>query len=121
MKRIVALLLIVALSLSLASCLKKEDGVTVPHETPSTDEQLDISRITVTPVDLNYTSPETAMTALGVDVMKRLYKSGENIMVSPVSISLALGLTAGGAKGETFNQFEKVLGRVVEMHRKSND
>lgn len=115
MKRIVALLLIVALSLSLASCLKKEDGVIAPDKTPSTDERLDVGKITVTPVDLDYTSPETAMTALGVDLMKRLYKSGENIMVSPVSVSLALGLTAGGAKGETYDQFEKVLGRGVAM------
>lgn len=112
MKRIVALLLIVALALSLASCLKKED---VPGNTPAIDEKLDLSEITVTPVDLNYVSPETAVTALGVDLMKRLYKSGENIMVSPVSVSIALGLTAGGAKGETYNQFEKVLGRGVSM------
>ncbi|MFT6870067.1 MAG: serpin B, partial [Polaribacter sp.] len=36
-------------------------------------------------------------------------ESEENIMISPVSISLALGMTYNGAKNDTKNAFEETL------------
>lgn len=35
---------------------------------------------------------------------------GENVLVSPLSISLALGMTANGAKGQTLEEFSALLG-----------
>lgn len=37
----------------------------------------------------------------GFDLMGKLHKEGENLFFSPLSISTALQMTAGGAKGET--------------------
>ncbi|MBO4289793.1 MAG: serpin family protein [Lachnospiraceae bacterium] len=41
-------------------------------------------------------------------------QKGENILVAPVSMQLALAMTANGAKGETLQQMEKVLGLPLE-------
>ena len=37
-------------------------------------------------------------------------KPGENIMISPVSVALALGMTANGADGQTLTEMANVLG-----------
>lgn len=42
---------------------------------------------------------------------------GENAVVSPLSVMLALSMTANGAKGETLRQMEEVLGlRIPELN-----
>jgi serine protease inhibitor len=45
------------------------------------------------------------------DLFKNCVKKGENTLISPTSVFLALGLTANGANGETKKEFEKLLGR----------
>ncbi len=37
-------------------------------------------------------------------------KPGKNIMISPMSVALALGMTANGAKGKTLEEFDTVFG-----------
>src|SRR5690554_1982815 len=49
----------------------------------------------------------------GVELFKNMYKhetKHENIMVSPLSVSLALAMTYNGANGETKTAMEKALG-----------
>ena len=41
-------------------------------------------------------------------------KSGENTLVSPLSVLCALAMTANGAEGETLEQMEAVLGMTAE-------
>jgi serpin B len=41
-------------------------------------------------------------------------KDGENVLVSPLSVMLALAMTANGAQGETLAQMERVLGLPIE-------
>ena len=47
----------------------------------------------------------------GFDVLRKQAseKKGENIFLSPLSISLALGMTANGANGDTFTAMQKAL------------
>lgn len=40
--------------------------------------------------------------------------AGENALISPLSVLCALGMTANGARGETLEQMEAVLGLPVE-------
>lgn len=47
--------------------------------------------------------------AFGFDLYKRLQKEPGNIVFSPASITTALAMTWGGAKGETADQMKKVL------------
>ena len=41
--------------------------------------------------------------------------SGQNVLVSPLSVLLALSMTANGAEGKTLNQMEEVLGFSIDM------
>jgi serine protease inhibitor len=49
---------------------------------------------------------------MGIEMLKRLYEGmgGENFMISPASISLALSMTMNGAEGETLAEMQKTLG-----------
>lgn len=40
---------------------------------------------------------------------------GDSLLVSPLSVMLALSMTANGAEGETLKQFEKVLGGKMDI------
>lgn len=44
------------------------------------------------------------------DLLRKTYQTGKNNLISPVSVSFALGMTANGAQGNTLKEFENVLG-----------
>ena len=48
---------------------------------------------------------------MGIDMLQRLYAGmdGENFMISPASISLALSMTMNGAEGETMAEMREAL------------
>ena len=60
--------------------------------------------------------PDAAYTAAQLDFAKALMqnewaqKTDENVLVSPLSVTLALAMTANGAKGDTLAEMEQVLG-----------
>ena len=55
----------------------------------------------------------------GVELLKRCFdptkQGGENFLISPVSISTALAMTANGADGKTREEMEKVLGNGLTI------
>lgn len=54
-----------------------------------------------------------ALAGFSLELLKENWK-GENILVSPLSVLSALGMTANGARGTTLGQMEEVLGLPVE-------
>lgn len=46
-----------------------------------------------------------------IRLFKEVYTKGENSLVSPTSVYLALGMTANGADGNTLKEFENLLGK----------
>lgn len=59
-------------------------------------------------------------TAAGTDLALQLFKataegSSDNLLISPLSIWLALSMTANGAKGETLSQMETLLGSDIKL------
>ena len=112
MKRIIALLLLVSLALSLVSCYSTYGLKDIDTKIPKAD----VVDIDVEPSDYTAESAQYAVADMGAQMMKSLYTGDQNLLVSPVSVALALGLTAGGAKGETLAQFEKVLGRGLTLN-----
>ena len=46
-----------------------------------------------------------------IDLFKHSYTQGKNSFISPLSVYLALGMTANGADGNTLKEFEAQLGR----------
>lgn len=140
MKRFTALLLVFVLAVSFTSCFESDLPLeeVVPNENVRIDPVMPEEDYEVTPLispdgiiegdpipeedktepfgEVGAETPEEAVAGIGADLVRQLYKDGENMLISPVSVSLALGLTAGGAGGETFNQLEKALGKGVSFH-----
>lgn len=60
-------------------------------------------------------SPQNAdVTDFAIRLFKASEKSGENTLISPLSVLCALAMTANGAKEETLEQMEAVLGMTTE-------
>lgn len=55
----------------------------------------------------------------GVDILKKSFEpttpDGKNLLISPLSISAALAMTANGADGDTKTEMEKVLGNGLTL------
>lgn len=66
--------------------------------------------------DINNSLKDTSFTLFKKLTLKST-KSGENTMISPVSLIVALGMLENGAKGESLAQLEKALGvKVGELN-----
>ena len=55
------------------------------------------------------------VTGFAVRLFQASEKSGENTLISPLSVLCALAMTANGADGETLEQMEAVLGMTAEQ------
>ncbi|MFO0550969.1 MAG: serpin family protein [Polyangiaceae bacterium] len=97
-------------SLGLLSCGPRPDS---QHASPSDSSAPSASSSNATAVDI---APATnaqlvkGSNALGLALYGRLASGDGNLALSPASISIALSMTYGGAKGETAAQMDKVLG-----------
>lgn len=63
---------------------------------------------------------DETFTASQLDFAVKLFQNsakekGENTLVSPLSVMVALAMTANGAEGETLSQMEKVLGGALSI------
>lgn len=65
----------------------------------------------------------SSMTSFGLELLKNVYNSeDDSVLISPLSVALALSMVANGADGETLQQFETLLGgnlSVKEMNETS--
>lgn len=55
-------------------------------------------------------STTEAVQSFSVELFRRSAQEGENVLVSPISVLMALAMTANGAAGETRTQMEEVFG-----------
>ena len=53
-------------------------------------------------------------TKFALNLLRESAKPGENVLVSPYSVSQALGMTANGAAGDTLKEMETVLGGSMD-------
>ncbi len=116
MKRTLSLLLAAALSLSLLSgCARASAAkeLTAPKlsATPSTSEEVN-KALSVFGLELLKKSRDAnAETAMNSDMDHVPFST----LVSPLSVALALSMTANGADGETLAQFQEVLGGGADL------
>jgi len=68
-----------------------------------------------TPERVEFPEDSIFMTDFAVRLLQTSMKNGENTLLSPLSVMLALAMTANGAKGQTLSQMEKVLGLPVDQ------
>lgn len=57
---------------------------------------------------------DAAIGTLGAGLLRAVRRPGENTLLSPLSVTLALSLTANGAAGDTRGEFETLLGAEVD-------
>lgn len=57
---------------------------------------------------------EEAYADFALDLLRAGRKEGENVLMSPLSVTLALGMTAMGAEGNTAAEFQRVFGMDQE-------
>lgn len=102
MKKLLTILLAAALLLALAGCGGQAADNTIP--TPADNTQP--------------ASEQTAIANFGVKLLQQSAYAKENVLVSPLSVYYALGMTANGAAGNTLAQMENVLGLDVDQLNK---
>ena len=107
MKRIVAMIMICALALStLSACGVPQFEDLMKGITPSGKSG---SNVEITNVS------DAAVTDFAVRLFKASMKNGENTLISPLSVLVALSMTANGADNETLTQMQNVLGMPIDQ------
>ncbi|MBQ2062061.1 MAG: serpin family protein, partial [Oscillospiraceae bacterium] len=102
---ILSVLLLSSMTLSLAACGAR------PQDAKDLMEDITAG----TPSGVHDLATDSArLTDFGVRLFQASKSGGKNTLVSPLSVLCALAMTANGAKGETREQMEAVLGMKAE-------
>ena len=103
MKKLIALLLVLAMALGMTAC----------SQVSANDLMKDVpaKAVDVLP-DMD--AGAAAVADFGVRLFKTSMEEGENTLISPLSVLYALAMTANGVDGETLAQMEQVLGMDVD-------
>lgn len=102
---LISLLLVCALVINFTGCTANE------NQAENLMTNLKASN-TETSDDISFQNQ--SYTDFAVRLFKESEESGKNTLISPFSVFCALAMTANGAKGETLEQMEKVLGMTAE-------
>ena len=120
MKRTLALLLVCALGLGLlAGCSTGTDESLGPGcdgfpAAPPSQPWSNAEKLSVTPS--NSEEVNEALAAFGLELLQKTREADkQSPLVSPLSVALALSMTANGADGNTLAQFQEVLGGGVDL------
>jgi serpin B len=104
MKRTVSLLLACALGLSLLSGCAQASAVkelTAPKLSASPSESKEVSQ---------------ALADFGLELLQKTRETDKKpVLVSPLSVALALSMAANGSEGDTLAQFQEVLGGGADL------
>ena len=136
MKRILCLIICIMMLLTMVSCSRKtgikepennkksgQAGTTTGKPAVKTDVKPKKSDYGQQLLDMLYEMVNDAKNLplssdnvlLGIDM---LYKKGENVLISDLSLKMCLAMVAEGAQGDTLKELETYLGCSVEEYRK---
>lgn len=105
-KRLGSMLLAAGLTLSLSACTGGKGGTAV-------DLMADVKAAPVQSVPMTG-EQKAALTDFGLRLMGQAQQERENILLSPVSVAAALGMTANGAAGDTLTEMENAIGLKLD-------
>lgn len=120
-KRMITLALAATLGISMMGCGNKETGTSASQE-PSATQEPSASQESEVAAHFEKISEngEKAVNGFGISLFKECY-SDKNTCISPMSIYVALAMTAEGADTDTLAEMEKTLGMsVAEMREYIN-
>ena len=104
-KRTIVLLLIAAIAMSMAGCAVSAKATNLMDK--------------ISPNNVNGKAADDSFAASMADFSIKLFKKSitdkENSLISPLSVVLALAMTANGAGGETLRQMETILGGDMSL------
>ena len=103
MKRIIALMLVLAFSLGLTACSQV-----------SANDLMKCVPAKAVDVLPDMDAGAAAAVDFGVRLFQTSMEEGKNTLISPLSVLYALAMTGNGADGETLAQMEQVLGMDVD-------
>ena len=89
--------------------------VTNDYKTVNLMEGIEAGQAESKPVDAAFTGSQYAF---AVNLLKQTSKENteqKNLLISPLSVSMALSMTANGAKEQTLSEMEKVLGGDLKI------
>ena len=112
MKRTLAGVLALGVTTALAACGANEPPADTPAGTPAdTPPETDAAtaRVQVPLDETRYAEAVASTNALGLDLMLA-QSAGENVIVSPASLTIALAMLAEGATGEAATELAEILG-----------
>lgn len=115
MKKWICFLLLLAMAMCLfAACTLEEDRPA--NGSGQQMAQPEAEKVPQRPADTTY---EAAYMELALDLFHRSVAAGgeENLLISPLSIQLALAMTANGADGQTLQEMESALGRGIPLEQ----
>ena len=107
MKRTLAWTLVLSLALgALSGCAP---GSAAPE--PLSAQPIALTQEELQAHDLEAPAVQSALTGFGLELLQKTRGAEESsVLLSPLSVALALGMAANGSDGETRAQFEQVLG-----------
>ena len=107
MKKIISIILTLVIALSVfTACDVPQSDDLMDDIKPNPDVTKNVELVDVS---------DAAVTDFGVRLFKESLADGENTLISPLSVLVALSMTANGADGETLSQMEAVLGMPIEQ------
>lgn len=107
MKRIISIILTLILTLSVfTACDVPQSDDLMDDIKPNPDVAKNVELVDVS---------DAAVTDFAVRLFKESLADGENTLISPLSVLVALSMTANGADNETLTQMEAVLGMPIEQ------
>ena len=114
---IVTVVFSVILAFGLIACdPSPEDSQHSPQEIQASDLMCGINSQPVNTVELN-DQFRSAVANFSLDLFRETLSDDENSLVSPISVLLALAMTANGADGNTLSQMEQVLGGGMSISK----
>ena len=116
MKKILSFILIMSFCLTLISCTPNSRNLTEEISQGKTDNVTPSINNDILPtIEKGAETPEEAAIGFSAELLKKAYSKDKNTLVSPLSVAIALSMTAGGSNGDTYSQFQDTLGMGVTL------
>ena len=118
-KTFIAIILIITISAGIIGCSHAQPSGTTAAQPVGTVTRAVNLMANITPGQTDGKSADSvfneSMARFSVELFKKSIANDKNSLISPLSVMLALAMTANGADGETLAQMERLLGGGIKL------